>query len=255
MIKKFLALRKEKVTKVAFTAKADAGELELLVYDIIGEDFFGEGISAGNFKQAIADAGEFKSITMRINSPGGDAFEGAAIYNMLRATGKPIKVYVDGVAASAASIVAMAGDERVMGEGSMIMVHNAMALAFGNAAEMREMADVLDNVSGSLAEIYVARVGMDKTGVKKLMDAETWMGAEEAIEKGFATSQVKTKAKATAAFDFSVYNNVPDSLKACVDVSDEEKKKDDVTAPATEFVEDPTISVMRKRIEIIRARS
>lgn len=255
MIKKFLALRKEKADKVGFTAKADAGELVLQVYDVIGEDFFGEGITAANFSKAIEDAGEISKVTLRINSPGGDVFEATTIYNMLRGLGKPINALVDGVAASAASVIAMAGDTITMGQGAVMMIHNAMALAFGNAAEMREMADVLDTVSGSIADIYVARTKQDKNVVQKLMDAETWMDAADAVAKRFADgkakAELKPKAAAASAFNLSVYNNVPESLTAAPAAAKEGIVPE---IPEPEEEEDPLIPVMRKRIQIMRAR-
>src|SRR5258707_1945466 len=148
---KVLSLRKNIGT---FKAQAKAGELELYVYDVIGADMFGEGITAASFTSAITDAGDISKITVRVNSPGGDAFEGLAIFNVLRGVGKPVNVLVDGLAASAASIVAMAGDTITMGEGSLMMIHNALCIAFGNAADMRKSADVLDTVSGSIADVY-----------------------------------------------------------------------------------------------------
>jgi ATP-dependent Clp protease protease subunit len=248
MNKFFAKLRKHAVTQIGFTAKASGGELQLEVYDVIGADFFGDGITAANFSDAIKNAGEISAITMRINSPGGDAFEGVAIYNVLRATGKPINVFVDGLAASAASIVAMAGDNCTMGDGSVMMIHNAMALAIGNANDMRKMADTLDTVSGAMADIYANRTEMPKADILKLMDEETWMDANEAIAKGFADAQAKAPAQAkaaTAGFDLAVYSNVPEALKTTGVVVEEKP----------EPVEDPIIAVMRKRIELMRARS
>jgi ATP-dependent Clp protease, protease subunit len=212
----FAKLRKHAMTQIGFKAKASGGELQLEVYDVIGGDFFGEGITAANFSDAIKNAGDLNSITLRINSPGGDAFEGVAIYNVLKATGKPVNVFVDGLAASAASIVAMSGDKITMGDGAMMMIHNALALVMGNASEMRTMADTLDTVSASIADIYAKRTGMDKGDILKMMESETWMDVADAIAKGFADVEAKApaKAKATAAgFNLSVYNNVPKKLK------------------------------------------
>lgn len=215
MVNKFFALRKGKAEHVGFKAQAQGGELELQVYDVIGSDFFGEGITVANFSDAIKQAGDYQSIKLRINSPGGDVFEAVAIYNLLRSTGKPCNAVVEGLAASAASIIAMAGDKCTMGEGTLLMVHNAMMLAAGNADEMRKCADILDTVSGSIADIYASCTGMPKADVQKLMDAETWMDAQEAVDKGFADGIAKnSKAAVSASFNLGVYNNVPDSLKA-----------------------------------------
>lgn len=195
-----------------FTAKVDAGVLTLHVYDIIGADFFGDGVTAKAIAEKL-DNSTFSSITMRINSPGGDPFEAIAILNKLKSTGKPINVIVDGLAASAASILAMAGDRVVMGQGSMFMIHNAMTMSFGNASDMRKMADTLDAVSGSMRDVYVNRTGLKADKVQAMMDAETWLTAAESVSNHFADeviSEENPEAKAVAAsFDLSVFKNPP----------------------------------------------
>ena len=119
-------------------------------------------------KQQIDEAGPFTRLAVRINSPGGDAFEGVAIHNLLRAQGKPVDVYVDGIAASAASIIAMAGDTRSMGSNTMMMIHNAWSSCTGYADDMRKMADTLDRVSTAVAQTYIDRAGLSKDDVKDL---------------------------------------------------------------------------------------
>jgi ATP-dependent Clp protease protease subunit len=164
------------------------GTLELLVYEDIGIDWWtGEGVTAKTVKDQIDTAGPFTSIVVRINSPGGDAFEGVAIFNVLRAQGKPISVFVDGIAASAASVIAMAGDTRVMGAGAMLMIHNAWGTCVGYAEDMRKMGDTLDKVSAAVGETYVKRAGLTAEKAKELMDAESWLSASEALELGLAT--------------------------------------------------------------------
>ena len=123
---------------------------------------FGNGITAASISAAIAEAGEFDSITVRLKLPGGDLFEGVAAYNLLKNSGKPVNVAVDGLAASAASLIAMAGDSVTMGEGSMTMIDRAMAACAGFADDMRQMADTLDTVSASAAALYVSKTGMSK---------------------------------------------------------------------------------------------
>jgi ATP-dependent protease ClpP protease subunit len=188
--------------------------LTLEVYDVIGADFFGEGITASAVSDAIAQAGEHDCIALRINSPGGDAFEGVAIYNLLKNNAKPVNVYVDGLAASAASIVAMSGDTINMGTGSMMMIHPAQGMAMGNAKEVRDFADTLDKVTDSIAEIYVARTKNSKKSVTEMMDAETWMSGKDAVKNGFATA-VSPNNRVENRFDLSAfpYKNVPAELK------------------------------------------
>src|SRR5436305_9007606 len=129
-----------------FSARTTNSVMEILVYEQIGANWDGTGVSVANVKAKL-DGSKYDSVHIRINSPGGDAFEGVAIKNLLQSTGKPVLVTVDGLAASAASIIAMAGDRIEMGEGSMLMIHNAWSLAVGDAREMRKTADTREKVS------------------------------------------------------------------------------------------------------------
>lgn len=165
----------------------DDGILELYVYGSIGNDWWGGGMSAEGMRQAIAQADKHTAIRVCINSMGGDAFEGVAMYNLLRQQDKPITTRVHGMAASAASIIAMAGDTIEMGSNTMLMVHNAQVGIRGYAKDLRKQADVLDSVSGSIANTYVDRTGKSMAEVQKLMDEETWMSAFDAVRAGFAT--------------------------------------------------------------------
>ena len=152
--------------------------LELLVYEDIGPGYWGdEGVTAKTVKQQIDSAGVFNRIAVRINSPGGDAFEGVAIMNVLKSQKKPVDVFIDGIAASAASIIAMAGDSITMGKSSMMMVHNAWTLCMGDGDDMRKCADTLDLISAAIGQAYSARTGKTAAEIKTIMDAETWMGA------------------------------------------------------------------------------
>src|SRR5205807_10307405 len=126
-------------------------------------------------------------ILLRINSPGGDVFESIAIFNLLRSQKKPIEVRVDGLAASAASVLAMCGDEIIMGANAMMMVHNAWSFCMGYAADMRQMAENLDKISAVIAGTYSRRIKRSLADVAALMDAETWMTAQECLDAGFAT--------------------------------------------------------------------
>lgn len=191
-----------------FDSIKDNDTLVLALYDAIGADFFGGGITAANI-QAALDEGNYSAITLRVNSPGGDAFEGVTITNLLKSSGKPVNVIVDGLAASAASIICMAGDTVTMNDGSVMMIHEAQGFAMGDADEMRKLADTLDTVTESIADIYVAKTGLAKNTVLNLMADETWMNASEAKSKGFATAVSKDKAQVTNVFDLSVFKNAP----------------------------------------------
>lgn len=165
------------------------GTLEILIYEDIGVDCWtGGGVTAKGIKQQIDEAGPYSKIQARINSFGGDGFEGLAIYNLLRAQGKPIECCIDGIAASAASVIAMCGDSITMGVGAMMMVHNASGGCYGYALDMRQTADMLDKVSSSIAQTYVARTGKPMEDLQTLMDAESWLTAPECLAAGLCTA-------------------------------------------------------------------
>jgi ATP-dependent Clp protease protease subunit len=220
--------------------------LTLNIMDAIGSDIFGNGISAKMVADAISHAGHFESITLSINSPGGDLFEGVAIHNTLKATGKPVNVEIIGLAASAASLIAMAGSDIVAMPGSVMMIHEAMAFCMGYSADMSKMANVLDTVTSSAADLYVAKTKLSKTKVMALMNAETWMEPKEAVELGFATevgSTKKAKAAATNSFDLSAFKNVPKDLTP--------EPEPEVVAPKDE--DDYRIGLMQKRLAMLRS--
>jgi ATP-dependent Clp protease protease subunit len=235
-------LRNGKQGTTAFTAKANAGALELDIYDAIGADFFGDGITASSVSDAIKAAGKFSSVAVNINSPGGSLFDGVAIYNVLKACGVPVNVNVVGMAASAASLIAMAGDTITMQLGTQLMIHRAMAMAAGFSDDMRKMAETLDSVSASAADIYVAKTGMSKDAVLALMEAETWMNPEEAVAQGFATS-VSDQAKAVSnSFNLSLFKNTPEALKVVAEVE----------PPSADYTEDVLLPILKKRLEILK---
>lgn len=156
------------------------------VLDVIGEDWWtGGGVTSKRIAAALRSIGE-RDITVKINSPGGDMFEGIAIYNLLRAHKGKVTVEVLGWAASAASIIAMAGDEIRMGLGTFMMVHNAWGVVIGNRHDMREAATLFDGFDAAIADIYEARTGSKRSEIENLMDAETFMGPSEAVKNGFA---------------------------------------------------------------------
>jgi len=171
------------------------------IYDVIGEDMWsGGGFTAKRMGAALRAIGK-NDVTVKINSPGGDMFEGIAIYNLLRDHPAKVTVEVMGWAASAGSIIAMAGDEIRMGLGTFMMVHNAWGVVVGNRHDMRDGADLFDGFDSAIADIYEARTGMDRAAIVKLMDAETFMGPSEAVANGFAdvVDQTRTEASASAA--------------------------------------------------------
>lgn len=160
----------------------DAGT-ELWLYDEVGP----WGTTASDVAKALG-AVRGERVTLRVNSPGGDVFDGVAIYNLLRGHPGGVDVVVDGLAASAASFIAMAGETVTMAPHTRMMIHDAIGFAYGNAADMRELADLLDDVSTNIASIYADRSGGSVEDFRALMLAETWLSPEEALDLGLIDS-------------------------------------------------------------------
>lgn len=168
------------------------------------------GVTAKDFRAILKDAGP-GDLTLKLNSPGGDVFDGIAIFNELVAHPGRIRVEVTGLAASAASVVAMGGDEIVMAENAMMMVHNAWSVVAGNRNDLRSFAAVLDKIDAAMAKTYAVRSGMGVRTVAKMMDEETWLTAQEAKDAGLADA-IGISAPASAAFDLSIFARVPDGV-------------------------------------------
>lgn len=191
-------------------AALESDDDAISIYDVIGEDFWtGEGITSKRIAAALRKIGG-RDVVVNVNSPGGDFFEGIAIYNLLREHPHKVTVKVMGLAASAASIIAMAGDEVQISEVGFLMVHNAWGAAVGNRHDFREAADTLEPFDDAMAGLYAARAGVDKAEAAAWMDKETWFNGSRAIEVGLADSPLPssevgaiddkgTKARAAAA--------------------------------------------------------
>jgi ATP-dependent Clp endopeptidase proteolytic subunit ClpP len=173
---------------------------EVFIYDEIGY----WGITAQDFVNELK-AADTKNITLRLNSPGGEIFDGIAIYNALMDHPATITSIVDGVAASAASFIFMAGDTRIMNRSSTAMIHDGIGLAVGNASDMREMADQLDQASDNIASIYSERAGGSVSSWREKMKAETWYTADEAVKAGLA-HKVNGQDAQENLFDLSIFN-------------------------------------------------
>lgn len=153
---------------------------------------YGE-MSAYNLSKQLEEMGDVKQINVYINSYGGEVAEGLAIYNALKRHKAKVTTYCDGFACSIASVIFMAGEERVMGESSMLMIHNAWTWASGNAEQLRKQADDLEKITQASVEAYKAHSSLSEEEIKALMDAETWILPEEALSYGFATKIEKTE--------------------------------------------------------------
>lgn len=213
-----------------FTAKSGKKPAVLALDEEIG--FW--GTQAKDFRAQL-DAVDGKELVVEINSVGGDVMAGLGIYNMLRAwakDGKTVKTRVTGVAASIASIIALAGDEREMPKNTFAMVHQASTFAVGTADDMRDAADTLDKVDGSLRGIYMDRMGVDEAKAKEIMAKDTWLTADESLELGFATALIED-IKATAKFDLA-RAALPDNVAAIfkAEADPETKPEGDDEPPA-----------------------
>jgi len=183
--------------EVHAAAKDDDNSISIL--DVIGQDFWGEGVTSKRISAALRSIGK-KDVVVNINSPGGDYFEGLAIYNMLRDHPGKVTVKVLGIAASAASVIAMAGDEIQIARAGFLMIHNTWVIAMGDRHQLRDVADWLEPFDQSAVDIYAARTGLEPKEIAKMLDRETWIGGAEAVDKGFAdgflpSDEIATKAK------------------------------------------------------------
>jgi ATP-dependent Clp protease protease subunit len=181
-------------------------EADIYIFgDITSWEWFESDVSSYTLAQEIK-ALDVDTINVHINSYGGEVAEGLAIYNMLRNHKAKVRTYCDGFACSIASVIFMAGDERVMSNASLLMVHNAWQYTYGNAEELRKAADDLDIITQASINAYMAGVKITEEELKQLLDNETWLLPQDAVDKGFATSvtEATTSEKATASARQSV---------------------------------------------------
>ena len=193
-----------------------ANDATVYIYDEIG--WF--GIEAAQFAKDFSEI-KADTIHIRINSPGGDVFDGTAIANTIKQHSAKTITHIDAIAASIASIIALSSDEVVMAENAFFMFHEAWSISIGSAADFRKEADLLDKIDGVLAKTYVNKTGKDEKEIKDLMAAETWLTAEEALEMGMV-DQIEEGGEVNASmFDLSVFANVPDCLNGECEIGKE----------------------------------
>lgn len=203
---------------------------ELTLYGEISDvTWWGDEVTPKQFKEDLDALGDIDTLNIYINSPGGDVFAGQAIYSMLKRHKAQVNVYVDGVAASIASVIAMAGDKVAMPKNAMMMIHNPWMFAMGNANDFRKLADDLEKIGGSMAVAYQEKSGLTAEEIIKIMDAETWLSAEECVEYGFADELEEAK-QAAACLNKEMlarYKNVPAVLLAIGQDPDHEPDPDE----------------------------
>ena len=185
-------------------------EATIYIYDEIG--WF--GVEASDFVKDLNDI-KAETLHVRLNTPGGNVFDGTAIANAIKQHKSKTIIHIDGLAASIGSIIAISGDETTMAENAFFMFHEAWSFVIGNAEGLREEAKLLDKIDGVLAKQYANKTGKKEDEIKALMNAETWLTAEEALEMGMIDSIEEDKEEKASAtmFDLSVFANVPDALK------------------------------------------
>lgn len=190
-----------------YTIRARASGTEVLIYDEIGA----YGVTAKGFLAELGALPDAAAIDLRLNSPGGSVFDAVAIYNALKRHTGEITVWIDGIAASAASYIAMAGDIIVMPENAFLMIHDPSGLVMGTAEDMRSTAEALDKVKGSLIQGYAAKSGKPDDEIATLMAAETWLDAQDALDLGFI-DRIAEPVKLAASFDVARFRNAPPEL-------------------------------------------
>lgn len=232
------------MVKLDFTNKAEEKTMQLKIYDYVGKY---ESINTDYIEKELKEA-KNKPLDIHINSYGGEVFEGFAIYNMLKQYKGVKTVYVDGIAASIASVIAMAGDKVVMSEASMFMIHNASGGAMGTYKELQEVAEALLKINGVIQDIYLKRVNIDKDKLIELMDNESYLTAKESLEYGFCDeiqedeqSQAKEETIENKATTINLLMNQLDQriatlnqLKSLQEISNEFNK--DVTSNEDENI-------------------
>lgn len=194
-----------------------ATKAEIYIYGAIGASFFEDSISAKQFSDELNKlAPTVNEISVRINSPGGDVFDGIAIYNRLKQHKAKKIVYIDGLAASIASIIALAGDEVVAGEGSLYMVHLPWTFAMGNRTALDNTINRLMDVEEQLISIYAKRTKKDRQEIRAMLEAETWLDSDQAVEFGFIDrkSDEESMPIAASAFNQAWINKTPKTYKS-----------------------------------------
>lgn len=193
--------------------KDNKKEAEILLYGVIGEDGYWDDVTSKQFAEDLKAVEDAVKINVRINSPGGDVFAGQAIYSMLKRCKSEVIVYIDGLAASIASIVAMSGDKIIMPKNAMMMIHKPWTITAGNANDMREEADTLDKIEESIISVYTDKTGLSAEEIKTLLEDETWLTASDALEKGFIDEIEETEVKAQIINDSLEINGQTFNIK------------------------------------------
>ena len=236
-----------------YEIKNKADRAEIWLYEVIGEDFWtGGGTTANEFRKELAEI-KASQIDLHINSPGGDVFDGLAIYNLIKQHPAKVTTYIDGLAASIASLIALAGDEIYMAENALMMIHNPYGGCIGESDDMRKMADRLDMARGSISKAYIAKTEKSEDEIHALMKAETWFDSNGAVELGLV-DDVTGKIDMAACAKFvpvmakAGFKNVPETITA-------EKKKKPTAKDAEKALRDVGFSVKQAKTVVAKGIS
>lgn len=234
-------LAKNRQSQKSYQIKTQANEATIYVYDVIMADDFADflgGVSAPQFVKDVKDL-DVETLHVRINSPGGDVFGARPMAQALREHPANVITYIDGVAASAATVVALAGDEVRMAPGGFFMIHNAWMLTMGDSEELMSDAALLEKVDGTLADDYVRKTQADRDLVVRWMKEETWFEASEALEFGFVdqvTDGSDSAIEARANWDLSAYDHAPTKSISAETVDSQDDEEPEVLPEASEQV-------------------
>ncbi len=219
---------------------------EILLYGSIGESMWEDSISLKDFKDALNSLpANTKEIQLRVNSGGGDVFCGVSMYELIKSEknkGRKVVAYVDGLAASIASIIILAADEIIVGDGSMVMIHRPAAGVYGNSAEMERLISILDKIESQMIGIYAKKTGISRTTIENMLAAETWMTSQEALDMGFVDSRFEACDQLHIAAHYiersTHFNKKPQMSKTNLAVKN---KLADFNAKAREYVTNKNI--------------
>lgn len=229
-----------------------SGKGELYLYgDIVTEAWYDSDVAPKSVKAEIDKLSDASEIDIYINSPGGEVFAGMAIYNMLKRIDAKKRVFVDGVAASIASVIAMAGDELHIPANAMFMIHNPSAVAWGESDDLRKMADALDKVKETIVAVYKGKVSTSEEELSSLMDDETWMTGEEAFAYGFADVLNEPIAMAASVNKHDVLNVITQRYKKAPKIEEQQNTAAKLPAEPKDHTE--KVMAYNQSLELLEA--
>lgn len=218
---------------------------DIYIYGDIWDSWWSdETNSAICLKDKLLELGDISEINLHINSLGGDVFEGLAMFNLLKQHKATVKVYIDGIAASIASVIAMAGDEIYMPKNSMMMIHNCWTYECGNAKDLRKAADDLDKIMEASIESYLSKVNIERDELVDLLDGETWLTAQECLEKGFCTKILPISDDIEQSASKSIMDLVMENQKLKMQVKPEKSEKVKLEDDAIEQIANRVVEKM-----------